>query len=86
MAGFMAQAISVLLRGNDQVVLHARVIAGIAACRQVRIERIEECVPNEADQSPPVVRWSIDFESVEDARAFEKAVGGIVAAVHEEDE
>jgi hypothetical protein len=86
MAGFLAQALSVLLRGNEQVVMHAKVIAGIAACRQVRIERVEECVPNEAAKNPPVVRWSIDFESVEDALAFEKAVGGIISAVHEEDE
>lgn len=80
MAGFIGQALSAFLKENDDIVAHARTLAGHAACRVQRTEQAKNLATGET-----VVRWQIEFSSVEDAAAFEGAVRGLVSRIVEEE-
>lgn len=80
MAGFIGQALSAFLKENDDIVSHARVLAGHAACRIHRVEQVTDLMTGET-----VVRWQIEFKSVEDANAFDGAVRGLVGRITEDE-
>ena len=80
MAGFIGQALSAFLKENDDIVTHAKSLAGHAACR---IHRVEEAT--DLTTGDKVVRWQIEFKTAEDAIAFDNAVRGLVQRIVEEE-
>lgn len=80
MAGFIGQALSAFLKENDEIVTHAKTLAGHAACRVHRVEEATDLMTGEK-----VVRWQIEFKSTEDAQAFDGAVRGLVQRIVEEE-
>jgi hypothetical protein len=80
MAGFIGQALSALLRENDDILSHAKSLAGHAACRIHRVEEAKDLTTGEK-----TVRWQIEFKNVEDATAFDNAVRGLVQRIVEEE-
>jgi len=80
MAGFIGQALSALLRENDDILSHAKSLAGHAACRIHRVEEVQDLSTGEK-----TVRWQIEFKNVEDATAFDNAVRGLVQRIVEEE-
>lgn len=78
MAGFIGQALSAFLKENDDIVTHAKTLAGHAACRIHRFEEATDLMTGEK-----VVRWQIEFKSVDDATAFDGAVRGLVQRIVE---
>lgn len=80
MAGFIGQALPSLFKENEDVIRNARELASRAACR---IHRVESAT-NLMDGST-VVRWQIEFQSEEDASAFDSALRNLVQIVTEEE-
>ncbi len=80
MAGLIGQALAVFLKENDDIVSHAKTLAGHAACRVHRVEEATNLMTGDK-----VVRWQIEFKSVEDANAFDGAVRGLVQRIVEEE-
>lgn len=80
MAGFLGQALSAFLRENDDIVAHAKTLAGHAACRIHRVEEATNLMTGER-----VVRWQIEFATQDDANAFDGAVRGLVQRIVEEE-
>ncbi len=82
MAGFLSQALGALFKENDEILTQARVIAGLAACREVSIETIDTL---DRDSGLFVegqhVRYAMYFETVEDARLFDQAISTITDAI-----
>ncbi len=79
MAGFMAQALSVLLKENTELMDAAKTLGGVAACRIHRREVATNLATGER-----VFRWQIEFTTEEDAQAFDNCVRAIVGATTEE--
>jgi hypothetical protein len=79
MAGFMSQALSVLLKENKELVDAAKTLGGVAACRQ---ESLDNCMDLATGRQ--VHRYTITFDNLEDATRFATAVSDIVDATTEE--
>lgn len=76
MGGLMAQALSALFKENEEIVTHAKVLAGVAACRIHRREAATNLATGER-----VFRWEIEFKTEEDAEMFDSSVRHIIGAV-----
>ncbi len=79
MGGFMAQALGALFKENEELVASAKTLGGVAACRVHRREEATNLATGER-----VFRWQIEFQTEEDAEAFDNSVRAIVGAVTEE--
>lgn len=79
MAGFIGQALSVLLKENDALISHAKTLGGVAACRWH--ERTEETNIATGEKT---WRYTISFDCEEDLQMFDNAVRGIVDETTEE--
>lgn len=76
MGGLMAQALSALFKENEEIVTHAKVLAGVAACRIHRREAATNLATGER-----VFRWEIEFKTQEDAEMFDSSVRHLIDAV-----
>ena len=79
MAGFLSQALGALFCENAELVDNARIVAGLASCRPVTVLSFQDV---RHDASEPVVRWSVLFNTTEDAMAFDAAMQRIIASVN----
>ncbi len=79
MAGFMAQALGVLLKENRELVEAAKTLGSLAASRTESIDNSMNLATGEQ-----VHRYTITFASLEDATRFATAVSDIVDAATEE--
>jgi hypothetical protein len=86
MSGFLAKALSGFLLENEEIIANARIVAGLAACKDNWVEEVREHGVATEGFCHPTVKWSIEFGTVEDAKNFSRAVAGIVEAVHREAE
>jgi hypothetical protein len=86
MSGFLARALSGFLLENEEVLMHARIVAGLAACKDNWVEEVREHGVATDGFCHPTVKWTIEFSTVEDAKSFSRAVSAIVEAVHREEE
>lgn len=80
MAGFIGQALSALFKENEDTLTHARELASRAACRVHSVEEATNLMTGDT-----VVRWQIEFKTVEDAHAFDNALRSLVQIVTEEE-
>lgn len=78
MAGFIGQALSVLLKENEALVAHARVLGGVAACRWHERNEVRNLATDAVEY-----RYTISFDCEEDVQAFDNALRGIVSEVTE---
>lgn len=85
MAGFMAKALSSFLLENEELIAHAKIVGGLAACKDNWVEEVREHGVVTEGFCHPTVKWTIEFNTVEDARNFARAVSGIVAAIQEKE-
>jgi len=83
MSGFLSQALSRLMVANDEMVTAARTAGKL---RRRRPAVIEEIIDVREPHRPPVIRWSVFFQSREDAIEFDGAVLQMARAVSEEEE
>lgn len=81
MAGFMSQALSVLLKENDDLISHAKSLGGVVACRQHHQEHVRNCLTGETK-----FVWQVEFQNADDLIAFDIAIRGIVDAVTGEEQ
>lgn len=79
MAGFMSQALGALFKQNEELVMNAKILGGVAACRIHRREAAVNLATGER-----TFRWEIEFKTEEDASTFDGAIRNIVEAVTEE--
>lgn len=84
MGSMIAAALGALFRENAELIEAAKTLAGLAACRPVTVQRITDLLDEPGEQNP-VVQWSIHFNTVEDARAFDDAVQRILVSAHGEE-
>lgn len=76
MAGFIGQALSVLLKENECIVAPARVLGGVVACRVHKQEETRNLLTGET-----VYRWVVEFKNDEDLQMFDTAIREIVECV-----
>lgn len=84
MAGFIGQAIGAFFKENEALVANAKIVAGLAACNERYVQECAEIYPDGA--SVPCVRWSVEFETREDADNFEKAIAALLEQLTQEGE
>jgi hypothetical protein len=81
MAGFIGTALSALFRENEDIVAHAKIVAGQAACRVHHREEVTNLMTGEKR-----VVWQIEFPTQEDASQFDSSVRELVRIIVEEGE
>lgn len=79
MGNLISAAVARFLRDGESVCLCGRVIANLVCDRSSSIEQTTQLTGG----NPPRIRWSVEFESVEDACEFETTIREMVRQVED---
>lgn len=86
MTGFIAGAISALLKENMGTVEAARALVGAIRDKSVRRTKTSDVFPSlNGHETTPSFTWTAHFGTADDMLRFDRAVAALIDAVREEE-